>query len=159
MGKYKLYGGNADWDFIRKLASDKLGAEFEWVKRSRAAEQAKRMSDVEAVEVIAEALAKHHAVGMGICNCGWSTETKLGHSWREKHEAHQASVIAALPNIAIVALPADPGDGNYWRWTDWNKETEEAFHEALLGELRRIHAVSVATTREARAAASAGGES
>ena len=102
MGKYKLYGGNADWDFIRKLASDKLGAEFEWVKRSRAAEQAKRMSDVEAVEVIAEALAKHHAVGMGICNCGWSTETKLGHSWREKHEAHQASVIAALPNIAIV---------------------------------------------------------
>ena len=60
------------------------------------------MSTVNAVEVIAEALAKHHAVGMGICNCGWSTETKLGHSWREKHEAHQASVIAALPDIAIV---------------------------------------------------------
>lgn len=63
------------------------------------------MSTVNPVEVIAEALAKHHAVGMGICNCGWSTETKLGHSWREKHEAHQASVIAALPGIAIVQLP------------------------------------------------------
>lgn len=63
------------------------------------------MSTVNAVEVIAEALAKHHAVGMGVCNCGWSTETKLGHSWREKHEAHQAAVIAALPNIAILPLP------------------------------------------------------
>lgn len=62
-----------------------------------------------------------------------------------------AAVLANHPNLAIVELPADPGDGDYLRWEHWSNETEEAFHEATLVELRRIHAVSVS---EARAAGS-----
>lgn len=57
------------------------------------------------VGVLTEALAQHHPVGFGKCHCGWFTVTELGLSWREKHEAHVASVVAALPNIAIDLVP------------------------------------------------------
>lgn len=64
------------------------------------------MSGVNAVEVITEALGRHYAVSFGVCLCGWRTTlTKIGESWRPEFDAHQASVIAALPNIAILPLP------------------------------------------------------
>lgn len=60
-------------------------------------------------EVIAEALAKHRWRGnvMG-CGCGWNWAEPLTHMCGEDerieraHVAHVASVVAALPDIAIV---------------------------------------------------------
>lgn len=74
------------------------------------------MSTVNPVEVIAEALAKHHArwatavldyndmdaVSFQGCSC-----EALDVTTEEAHAAHQASVIAALPNIAIVHVPTE----------------------------------------------------
>lgn len=89
------------------------------------------MSTVNAVEVIAEALAKHTHVGSRLvstgqavniadeldgyrfriaCRCGWFTLVRVTQAERPEserdfgtiHAAHQASVIAALPNIAIL---------------------------------------------------------
>jgi len=65
------------------------------------------------VEVIAHALAKHpggaRVVSSGenqltvmeyVCGCGWREQSVWANGPR--HPAHLASVIAALPNIAIV---------------------------------------------------------
>ena len=69
------------------------------------------MSTVNAVEVIAEALAKHPYRGQdhctiafrSHCHCTWTQDVAGSHkSELELHAAHQAAVIAALPNIAIV---------------------------------------------------------
>jgi hypothetical protein len=61
------------------------------------------MSTVIPAEVIAAALGRHYAVSFGKCLCGWkTTRTKIGESWRPEFDDHQASVIAALPDIEIL---------------------------------------------------------
>lgn len=62
------------------------------------------MSTLIPVEVIAEALAKHEYHGRGLCHCGWKSGTEDSFEWIPRHRDHQASVIAALPDIAVVAL-------------------------------------------------------
>jgi len=85
-----------------------------------------------AAEVIAEALAEHKAIkiprpdaprqcpGHVACQgCDWiSRECGEVDPWDE-HAAHQASVIAALPNIAVVSLP-EPEQPASWHVTDWD---------------------------------------
>lgn len=73
------------------------------------------MSDSSVVGVLAEALAQHgvkarsgrHGV-LVHCSCGVASED---------HAAHVASVVAALPNIAVVSLPEGE---NRWHVTDWD---------------------------------------
>jgi hypothetical protein len=61
---------------------------------------------VSAVEArIAAALAEHQPVAFGLCWCGWSADPEDWEEWRGMHTAHQASVVAALPDIAVVMLP------------------------------------------------------
>lgn len=85
------------------------------------------------VGVLAEALAQHGYFGSRLvligdssdsdemddyrfrisCQCGWSTLTAVSQADRAEgekdfgtmHSAHVASVVAALPNIAVVMLP------------------------------------------------------
>lgn len=67
------------------------------------------MSDSSVVGVLAEALALHQWRGsfMG-CGCGWNWSEPLTYGCGEDeriaraHREHVASVVAALPNIAIV---------------------------------------------------------
>ena len=95
------------------------------------------MDDSSVVGVLAEALAQHGYFGSRLvliggssdsdemddyrfrisCQCGWSTLTAVSQADRAEgekdfgtmHSAHVASVVAALPNIAIVPLP-EPTD-------------------------------------------------
>ncbi len=72
------------------------------------------------VGVLAEALAQHEfapqkgADHVGCFGCDW---VSYGIFPRSEHAAHVASVVAALPNIAIVKLPepAFQEDGT-WEW-------------------------------------------
>lgn len=52
------------------------------------------------VGVLAEALAQHQLRRFGYCTCPWSAGVDT--DWEAEHVAHVASVVAALPNIAIV---------------------------------------------------------
>lgn len=68
------------------------------------------------VGVLAEALAQHRWRGGFLgCGCGWNWSEQLTHGCGEDerigraHREHVASVVAALPNIAIVPLP-EPTD-------------------------------------------------
>lgn len=69
------------------------------------------------VGVLAEALAQHRIMPSGTCfGCDWEpSDDSL--SITKDHRVHVASVVAALPNIAIVQLPepAFQEDGT-WEW-------------------------------------------
>ena len=67
------------------------------------------MSTMDSAEVIAEALAKHQLKSLlfdeGRCACGYWLDVADNPSVdriRRMHRAHQASAVAALPDIAIV---------------------------------------------------------
>lgn len=61
------------------------------------------MSAPNLAEVIAEALAKHHLDEHDECaECDWLFDAADPRSFHAQFAAHQASVIAALPGIAIV---------------------------------------------------------
>lgn len=88
------------------------------------------MSTVNPTEVIAEALAKHqHGASVPAslraecdkhlaCTCGeWVSSQCKTMTARDEHRLHQASVIAALPDIAVVSLPEGE---NRWHVTDWD---------------------------------------
>ena len=62
------------------------------------------------VGVLAEALDIHRYNIGGSCNgCDWVATDESAAGFRDQHTDHQASAVAALPNIAIVptALPMD----------------------------------------------------
>ncbi|KQU33547.1 hypothetical protein ASH04_06850 [Rhodococcus sp. Leaf233] len=61
------------------------------------------------VWVLAEALARHSLNGAYCLGCDWQMPSMLS-SWEDQHRLHQASVVAALPNIAIIELPEDDGE-------------------------------------------------
>lgn len=90
------------------------------------------MSDSSVVGVLAEALAQHQLNnwwevskpdGKRVsCSCKWVHESDGLFGWsgrdaRAIHRAHVASVVAALPNIAVVSLPEGE---NRWHVTDWD---------------------------------------
>lgn len=55
------------------------------------------------VGVLAEALDIHRYNIGGSCNgCDWVATDESASGFRDQHTDHQASVVAALPNIAIV---------------------------------------------------------
>lgn len=55
---------------------------------------------------IAEVLAKHQLDENGDCqSCDWYPDVTKTGDFHEQFAAHQAAVIAALPDIAIVELP------------------------------------------------------
>lgn len=68
------------------------------------------------VGVLAEALAKHQPVALGLCWCGWSADPEDWEEWRGMHCAHQASVVAALPDIAIIELPEPDTNDRIQHW-------------------------------------------
>ncbi|WP_037161018.1 hypothetical protein [Rhodococcoides fascians] len=92
------------------------------------------MSTLIPVEVIAEALAKHQYQGRGLCRCGWKSDTEDSFEWIPLHEAHQASVIAALPDIAIVALP-EPDEQVTDRRPGFAGLTFPAWHPHGIGDI------------------------
>jgi hypothetical protein len=53
------------------------------------------------VWVLAETLARHSLNGAYCLGCDWQMPGMLS-SWEDQHSLHVASVVAALPNIAIV---------------------------------------------------------
>tara|TARA_R110001606_G_scaffold297277_3_gene445058 strand:- start:487 stop:714 length:228 start_codon:yes stop_codon:yes gene_type:complete len=62
------------------------------------------MDDSSVVGVLAEALAQHQLRRFGYCTCPWSAGVDT--DWEAEHVAHVASVVAALPNIAITEVPS-----------------------------------------------------
>lgn len=83
------------------------------------------MDDSSVVGVLAEALAQHqHGASVPsslraecdkhlACTCGWVSSRCKRMSARDEHREHVASVVAALPNIAIVPL-SPPNDDGEW---------------------------------------------
>jgi hypothetical protein len=92
------------------------------------------------VGVLAEALAQHQWRGSFLgCKCGWNWSEPLTHGCGEDerighaHREHVASVVAALPNIAIVpTIRGDWAPGRWWRviapdgslWCETSNEQE-----------------------------------
>ncbi|OZE04355.1 hypothetical protein CH249_25825 [Rhodococcus sp. 05-2255-3B1] len=66
------------------------------------------------VERIAAVLAEHRASdGFEECSCGYGPESFVFSERRSLHLAHQASVVAALPDIEIVPSTEPTRTGRY----------------------------------------------
>lgn len=141
------------------------------------------MSTPNPAEVIAEALAKHqHGASVPAslraecdkhlaCTCGeWVSSQCKTMTARDEHRLHQASVIAALPDIAVVSLPA-PEQPESWHVTDWDGgrvslcygvDTVRCYlpNPALeVGEAERLGIALIAASHSLAAARAVGGES
>lgn len=123
------------------------------------------------VGVLAEALAEHRWRSLEwCCKCG-DTAVSV-----QEWPAHVASVVAALPNIAVVELPGSDSHGR-WRserwgvrddgWLKWSVGTDAdgiLFASARRGEGKPMNmaaefeAFAAALLAAARAARAAGGQ-
>lgn len=120
------------------------------------------------VGVLAEALAQHQVVSFRsgdpwkvTCACRFEGDV-------DTHSAHVASVVAALPNIAVVSLPEGE---NRWHVTDWDGgrvslcygvDTVRCYlpNPALeVGEAERLGIALIAASHSLAAARAVGGES
>ena len=77
------------------------------------------------VGVLAEALAQHQwrrqdhctIAYRAYCHCGWTQDVAGSHKTElAMHSAHVASVVAALPNIAVVILPEPDTNDRIQHW-------------------------------------------
>lgn len=120
------------------------------------------------VERIAAVLAEHRASdGFEECSCGYGPDSFVFSERRSLHLQHLASVVAALPDIAVMELPE--GENN-WQITDWDGgrvslcygvDTVRCYlpnPELEVGEAEQLGIALIAASRYLAAALAAGGQ-